>query len=335
MANLPSIITELEPMFPIMGVIGSMIIAMNVVFVGIKLLSRVQRINPVSVGMQFAAGALLIFPRQILETVSNLSNGLMNGLYDTASDAPRQDTPPVDAAPLVPAGPADLSWAPGVLVVAGVVAVAVVVGLGVFHYFQKSLAPSLMKSRSEKQAAATLVAEARKTLNWVVLDSASWETDLAKQIDYPTMADVSEPLVGAYIREMRQVQELERALSKSPLLAEAQAFSYAAIGLKVSYEAAVARAERVRWSNFSVDEKKRLKDARIALNVVQDSSTTPEQRNAQYKRIAKLLDGLITLTAPVKLSLASWVPMLAIETLAESGAVTVESLTGRKVPVTA
>lgn len=76
---------------------------------------------------------------------------------------------------------------------------------------------------------------------------------------------------------------------------------------------AFSRAEKVRWSGFTVDEKKRLKDARVALDIIQDSSTTPEQRNAQYRRIAKLLDGLIVLTAPVRQSLAAWVPMLAIE----------------------
>jgi hypothetical protein len=302
-------------MYPIMGAIGGLIVGSTIVYTAIKLASRSRRLNSTAISMQLVAGAVLLFPKQIVTVGVWFSAYVSSALYGgtESSTAPRQDTPPADATPAAPAGPADLSWIPGVLVVAGVIAAAVVVGLGVFHYYQKSLAPSLMKSRSEKQTAATLVTEARKTLDWVVLDSASWETDLAKQIDYPTMTDVSEPLVGAYIREMRQVQELERALSKAPLLAEAQAFSSAAISLKVSYEAAVSRAERVRWSNFSIDERKRLKDARTALNVVQDSSTTPEQRNAQYKRIAKLLDGLIVLTAPVKLSLSSWVPMLALE----------------------
>lgn len=56
-----------------------------------------------------------------------------------------------------------------------------------------------------------------------------------------------------------------------------------------------------------------MKDARTTLNVIQDASTSPEQRNAQYKRLRKLLDGLIALTEPVKLALGEWVPMLAIE----------------------
>jgi hypothetical protein len=197
--------------------------------------------------------------------------------------------------------------------VAGVVVAAVAVGLGLFHYYRKSLRPSIAKTRAEAATAAKLVTEGREMLKWVLLDSASYETDLAKQIDYPIMTDVSEPLVSAYVREMRQLQILERSLAAKPLLADAQNFMNLAAGLKVSYEAAVAKAERVRWSNFTIAEKKRLKDAQTALRMVHDSSTTPEQRNAQYKRIAKLLDGLITLTDPVKLALSAWVPMLALE----------------------
>lgn len=124
---------------------------------------------------------------------------------------------------------------------------------------------------------------------------------------------MSDRLVGKYVREMRHTQELERALMRKPLLADAERFSTTVTGLEVSYEAAVSMGEKVRWSGFSVAEKKRLRDARGALDIVQDSSTTPEQRNAQYRRIAKLLDGLIVITAPVRQSLAEWVPMLAIE----------------------
>lgn len=252
---------------------------------------------------------------------------MMNGVtsvFGVADKVPETPAPEQPAESL-PSAPADLSWIPGVLVAIGAVAVVATIGVGLFHYYSKSFRPAFLKNRSATLTAATLVAEARKTLEWVILDSASYETDLAKQIDYPMMTDVSERLVGKYVREMRQAQQLERALMKKPRLEDAERFSTAVNGLKVSYEAAVSRAEKVRWSGFTVAEKKRLKDARIALDVIQDSSTTPEQRNAQYRRIAKLLDGLIVLTAPVRQSLAAWVPMLSLE----SSAVPQETMAGR------
>lgn len=259
-------------------------------------------------GSLMAGAAMVGFPIMFPSMVK-----LLTSLIDPTghnSDAPAPE-PPHDPAPA--AAPADLSWIPGVLTGAGAVAVLAAIATGLYHYYSKSLRPSLLKRRSEALAAATLVTEARKTLEWVILESASYETDLAKQIDYPMMTDVAEPLVGKYIREMRHAQELERALLKTPLREDAEHFSTAVTGLKVSYEAAVRQAEKIRWSNFSVAEQKRLKDARTALSIIQDASTTPEQRNAQYRRISKLLDGLIVLTAPVRQSLAAWVPQLALE----------------------
>ena len=216
---------------------------------------------------------------------------------------------PTPATPAPKAAAVDFSWLPGALIILAIGLVGALLLWCVVHY----AAPAWTRRRSAKRFARDLTAAARKTLNAVVLESASYETDLAKQIDYPIMTDVSEPLVGTYIREMRTVQELDRALGDAPTVDEAKAFSEAAAHLDVSFKAAVARAEKVRWSSFTAEERKRLKDARTALAVIQDSSTTAEQRNAQYKRITRLLEGLIALTEPVKLALGEWVPMLAIE----------------------
>lgn len=297
---------------PFMTIIGVMLIA---VALGKFALKSARGEPPIGVGAQLFTGLVVI---GIPMTFPTLAKWLMTLAGD---DESAQETPaleqPVEPSP---ASPADLSWIPGVLLTIGAVAVSAAVGVGLFHYISKSLRPAILRSRSEALAAATLVTEARKTLEWVVLDSASYETDLAKQIDYPMMTDVSEPLVGKYVREMRHAQELERALMKKPRREDAERFSNTVTGVKVSYEAAVRRAEKVRWSSFTAAEQKRLKDARVALDVIQDSSTTPEQRNAQYRRIAKLLDGLIVLTAPVRQSLAAWVPMLALESPALSSA---------------
>lgn len=86
------------------------------------------------------------------------------------------------------------------MVLAVVLGVVLIVWCGVQY-----VAPAWMRRRSATRLARDLTSAARKTLNALVLESASYEMDLAKQIDYPMMTDVSEPLVGAYIREMRTV----------------------------------------------------------------------------------------------------------------------------------
>ena len=290
--------------------VGSLMVILSILNYLLRSVSG--RANLGEMVMSVVTGILIAALPQLLTVGTDALNQL-SGYSDSRADK-ETSVPEPDVTTSSPAASSDWSWVPGALSIAGAIAGALVVGVGLFYFYSRFIRPSLTKSRAEAQSAATLVSEARKTLEWVVLDSASYETDLAKQIDYPMMTDVSEKLVGKYVREMRHVQELERALAKKPLLSDAQYFSNAVTDLKVSYEAAVRKAERVRWNSFTFAEQKRLKDARIALDVVQDSSTTPEQRNAQYRRIAKLLDGLIVLTEPVKQSLSAWVPMLTLET---------------------
>lgn len=300
----------LVPYQPLFLVVGSL-----VVFWGLfqAVSGTLRGAGPGAGIMNSVAGIVCCLAPQIFPAAAGLLEKFVFFVTgtETSDGQSTQQPEPVDS---VPSGPADLSWVPGVLVIAGVVAAAVVAGLGLFHYYRNHLSPSLAKARSEAATAATLVATAREKLKQVVLDSASYEIDLGKQIDYPMMTDVTVPAVGKYVREMRQSQELERALAAKPLLADAERFSNMVTCLKISFDHAVRQAERVRWSSFSVAEQRRLKDARIALDVIQDSSTTAEQRNAQYKRISKLLDGLIVLTEPVRQSLSVWVPMLALGT---------------------
>lgn len=304
----------LAPYQPLFVVVGSLVCLGGLFQAG----ASMARGDGGNVGfMNAAAGVVCCLAPQIFPAAAGFLVSTLNFVVtgkDSSSGGEAQPAQP-DPAPVTsaPSG-VDLSWVPGALIVTGIVATAVVAGLGLFHYYRKSLRPSLLKARSEAQSAATLVATARETLKQVVLDSASYEIDLGKQIDYPMMTDVTVPAVGKYVREMRQAQEQERALAAKPLLADAERFSNTVTCLKISFDHAVRQAERVRWSNFSVAEQRRLKDARIALDVIQDSSTTAEQRNAQYKRISKLLDGLIVLTEPVRQSLSAWVPMLALGT---------------------
>lgn len=308
MAETSSILPALEPMYPFLGAAGNLVIGLTVIYTAVKMLGGNRIINWGSTFFQFGVGVFLIFAKPLLTFLVKFLSWAVGADARSAQETPAPQPAPAPS----PSGSTDLSWIPAALTIAGVVAIVVATGLGVFHYYRKSIRPAREKARNAAYSAATLIAEARKTLEQVVLGSASYETDLAKQIDYPMMTDVTEPVVSKYIKEMRQAQEQERALAKKPLLEEAERFSNTVTCLKISYDNAVRQAERVRWSKFSVAEQRRLKDARVALDVIHDSSTTAEQRNAQYKRVAKLLDGLIVMTEPVRQSLSAWVPMLSL-----------------------
>jgi hypothetical protein len=159
----------------------------------------------------------------------------------------------------------------------------------------------------------TIILQASEKLEKVMLSSASYETSLALQIDYPLMTDVTQTPVAKYVQHMRLAISARDALPASPSLDVAQHYLDAVTVFEVSFEAAEEWAQRIKWSTFSVAEVRRLKDAKVSLSLLEDATTSPEQRNALYKRLEKLLSGLITITEPLKLSLSAKVPMLSLE----------------------
>lgn len=216
----------------------------------------------------------------------------------------------------VKASPAeiDMSW---LWQVGGAVLLLAVAGGLAFggYVLWKKFSAVRRAALTENAHAASLIKSAIATLDSVVSASASYETDLAKQIDFPMMTDVTDPAVSAYLKDMRRAMNL-RSLALAPgrpSLESATLFADAVHSLEISFNGAVAKAERVRWSSFTEAEKGRLKDAQTALAVIHDASTTPEQRNAQYRRITKLLEGLVNITAPALKELSAFVPMLVLE----------------------
>lgn len=246
------------------------------------------------IGM-LAAGALAML---------NVTTGAVNE-QDPKTPAPAK-SPPAEI---------DMSW---MWQVGGaVIVLAAAAGLAFGGYvLWKKFSTIRRAARTEQAHAASLITSANHTLDAVIAASASYETDLAKQIDFPLMTDVTDPAVSAYLKDMRRAMNLKSLATAGgrPTLESATLFSDAAHALEISFSGAEAKAERVRWSSFTEDEKRRLKDAQTALAVIYDASTTPEQRNAQYRRITKLLDGLVNITAPALKELSVLVPMLVLET---------------------
>ena len=306
-----SMLNALDSITVVSRPLGVLVIVITCAYVGVKLLSPHRNVNYVSILMQMAVGAFMIMPSQIIKSIAGTLKNFAGFLGFSSLEEVSGSTPQPEAVPQTSASSMDWSWVPTAFAVVGITAlVAGIVAGGIALY--RWTAPRRNKRRAETAQQASMLEEAKKKLQNVILASARYETDISLMIDYPMMTDLSEITVSRYVKDMRRAQELERALPAKPTLDQVRVFSDAVTDLEVHFDAAVARAEKVRWSGFSMAEKKRLKDAQTALSLIEDSSTTEEQRNAQYKRIVKLLDGLITLTEPVKLTLSARVPMLAI-----------------------
>lgn len=232
--------------------------------------------------------------------------------FATGAIDEQDPNPPAPVKP--PPADIDMSW---LWQVGGaVIVLAAAAGLAFGGYVLWKKFSTIRRAALTEQAhAASLIKSASATLDAVVTASASYETDLAKQIDFPMMTDVTDSAVSAYLKDMRKALNLKSLATAGgrPSLESASLFADAVHALEISFNGAEAKAERVRWSSFSEDEKRRLKDAQTALAVIYDASTTPEQRNAQYRRITKLLEGLVNITAPALKELSALVPMLVLE----------------------
>ncbi|WP_309127321.1 hypothetical protein [Microbacterium sp.] len=124
-----------------------------------------------------------------------------------------------------------------------------------------------------------------------------YELDVAKLIAFPAMSDGRQPLTAAFLRAKKTADAL-RPSSADAKVSEQQITEYLdAVGnYAVAFEVAERDARRLRDSNFSEDERKRLDRAQHMLKVALDESATRAERQVAYKRVRDELDGLIVLS---------------------------------------
>lgn len=124
-----------------------------------------------------------------------------------------------------------------------------------------------------------------------------YELDVAKLIAFPAMSDGRQPLTAAFLRAKKTADAL-RPASATAKVTEQQVAEYLdAVGAySVAFEVAERDARRLRDSNFSEGERKRLDRAQHMLKVALDESATQAERQIAYKRVRDELDGLILLS---------------------------------------
>lgn len=124
-----------------------------------------------------------------------------------------------------------------------------------------------------------------------------YELDVAKLIEYPAMSDARQPLTAAFLRAKKHADHLRPASPATELeprdLSEYRA---AVTDYEVAFDLAERDAKRLRDSEFSEVERKRLSTAQRLLTVAVDEAATPAERQIAYRRVREELDGLIALS---------------------------------------
>lgn len=241
----------------------------------------------------------------------------------TPSSAPSQ--PPESPRPSVPAEasrPVDWSWLPGLVAVVAVIIAAVVVLWLIFGVIIPRSKKAAQKARLAREAVKRSeriitgkLSLATKLYQRLMLEQAAYETDLAKQIDFPIMVDTTEPAVSAYVKAMKNSTLIFDTLPEDPGLEEVNALAAAVADFETTFHAAETYAQRQKWAKISVQEQKILKEMRRTLALAENRGATEAERQLAYTRLAKLLETstVITITEKVRQALTPWVPRLAIE----------------------
>lgn len=130
----------------------------------------------------------------------------------------------------------------------------------------------------------------------------SYETDVAKLLDFPMMTDMRNPLTIDFHRA-RQRAEFLRPEHVDDVLGDrdAQLEYRDAVGDYVTaFDIAEAEAIRRRRSDFSADDQQRLSRAQHLLHLAEDTAATPQERRNAYTRARRELDGLMVLPAATR-----------------------------------
>lgn len=125
----------------------------------------------------------------------------------------------------------------------------------------------------------------------------SYETDVAKLLDFPMMTDMRDPLTVAF-HKARQRADLLRPERPGDILEDRDAqldYRDAVSDYVTAFDIAEAEAIRRRRSDFSADDQERLSRAQRLLQLAEDAAATPQERQSAYARARRELDGLIVL----------------------------------------
>ena len=127
----------------------------------------------------------------------------------------------------------------------------------------------------------------------------SYELDVAKLLDFPTMTNLRDPLTVGF-HKAKSRADLLRPSTPDDLVGDRDAqieYRDAVHEYASAFDIAEAEAIRRRRSDFSADDQERLARAQHLLRVAADAAATPSERQNAYSKARRELDGLIALPA--------------------------------------
>jgi hypothetical protein len=133
---------------------------------------------------------------------------------------------------------------------------------------------------------------------------ASYEMDLAKLLEYPSVTNMSIQSTSEFHKALRQVQHIIelREFSDDE---EYNAFRLSVLDLEHKFDVMISEAKRTKWNSYSAGEQHSLRIAKSLLAIALNSASTSHERQVAYKRLVKEVEGIIALPEKTMLLLES------------------------------
>lgn len=147
---------------------------------------------------------------------------------------------------------------------------------------------------------------------------AAYECDYQRVLAAPALSDVSEDATGAFIEAFNLAVALEPERPELCPPAHAARFVAAVAVAETAWEAAESHANRLGIAGYDPAQRAQIRRARQALDLALRADTPAGEREASLTAARRLLEGIVTLPAPLEAVItraisASSTPRAALE----------------------
>lgn len=250
--------------------------------VGIMLINARGMINALNNMVRLALSDEPLFPADSTPTTE-----------PTVSPTITPTPPPIvpSAAPVVTDSGAELPW--GILLFSLLILVGLIILIGTIIYVSNKYS----KNAKIKKEFTTAWNKLTSIHQGVVMEWASYETDVLKVIENPFMFDMREKMVNDFMKALNKANAIRPTNIKtvSDISPHDTPYEKAVFSLQADFAAMELESKKVSWSNFSAGERKRIQTAKNLFNIALDTATSNNERQVAYKRAIKELEGLLVI----------------------------------------
>jgi hypothetical protein len=137
---------------------------------------------------------------------------------------------------------------------------------------------------------------------------AAYECDYQRVLAAPALSDVTEDATGAFIEAFGLAVALEPERPERCPPAHAARFVSAVAVAETAWEAAEAHATRIGIAGYDPAQRAQIRRARQALDLALRADTPAGEREASLTAARRLLEGLVTLPAPLEAVITRAIP---------------------------